>query len=86
MTDSQVIPEQKPMLLDSLLAFEEVVMQPTLARKSRYGRSGGSVTWRYVRIVGGSETIHCMRAGGARVLLQDLKALCRSTADILIGA
>ncbi|CAN0042899.1 unnamed protein product [Ascophyllum nodosum] len=42
---SQVIPEQKPMLLDSLLAFEEVVMQPTLARKGRHGSNGGSVTW-----------------------------------------
>lgn len=36
------------MLLDSLLAFEEVVMQPTLARKGKDGSSaGGSVTWRY---------------------------------------
>lgn len=43
----EVIPAQKPMLLESLLAFEEVVMQPTLARKGKDGRSaGGSVTWR----------------------------------------
>ncbi|CAN0531395.1 unnamed protein product [Scytosiphon promiscuus] len=34
------------MLLDSLLAFEEVVMQPTLTRKGRDGSGGGSVTWR----------------------------------------
>ncbi|CAM9184751.1 unnamed protein product, partial [Discosporangium mesarthrocarpum] len=38
---SQVIPEQKPMLLKSLLSFEEVVMQPTLSRKDK----GSSVTW-----------------------------------------
>lgn len=42
----QVISVQKPMLLDSLLAFEEVVMQPTLTRKGRDGSGGGSVTWR----------------------------------------
>lgn len=34
------------MLLESLLAFEEVVMQPTLARKGKDGKDGGSVTWR----------------------------------------
>ncbi|CAM9185799.1 unnamed protein product, partial [Choristocarpus tenellus] len=44
---SQVIPVQRPMLLGSLLAFEEVVMQPTLARKDKSGRTRGSssVTW-----------------------------------------
>lgn len=40
---------QKPMLLDSLLSFEEVVMQPTLARKGKEGSTGGSVTWRLGR-------------------------------------
>ncbi|CAM9203957.1 unnamed protein product, partial [Ectocarpus fasciculatus] len=42
---SQVILVQKPMLLDSLLAFEEVVMQPTLARKDKDGSTRTSVTW-----------------------------------------
>ncbi|CAM9178225.1 unnamed protein product, partial [Hapterophycus canaliculatus] len=42
---SQVIPVQRPMLLDSLLAFEEVVLQPTLTRKGKNGGTGGSVTW-----------------------------------------
>lgn len=41
------------MLLDSLLAFEEVVMQPTLARKGKGDslKAGGSVTWRSVCIL-----------------------------------
>lgn len=39
------------MLLESLLAFEEVVMQPTLTRKGKDGKSGGSVTWRCVRMM-----------------------------------
>lgn len=44
---SKVILVQKPMLLDSLLAFEEVVMQPTLARKGKDGSTRTSVTWRW---------------------------------------
>ncbi|KAG5188874.1 hypothetical protein JKP88DRAFT_287142 [Tribonema minus] len=41
--ETQIIDAQKPMLLDSLLAFEEVVTQPTLT-KGR-GTTSGQITW-----------------------------------------
>ncbi|CAM9134653.1 unnamed protein product [Chrysoparadoxa australica] len=40
--ESQIIGCQKPMLLDALLAFEDVVTQPTLTKKAG---GIGSVTW-----------------------------------------
>ena len=40
--ESQIISTQKPMLLDALLAFEEVVTQPTLTKKG--GASGKDIT------------------------------------------
>lgn len=49
---------QKPMLLDSLLSFEEVVMQPTLARRGKDRSAGGSVTWRYGQ--GGGMIAHAL--------------------------
>lgn len=50
--ESQIIDEQKPMLLDSLLAFEDAVKRPGLAQPPKTGSSSGSasktakdVTW-----------------------------------------
>ncbi|DBA00111.1 TPA: hypothetical protein N0F65_000402 [Lagenidium giganteum] len=43
--ESQIIDEQKPMLLDSLLAFEEAVKRPGLAQKASATTSKKDVTW-----------------------------------------
>jgi dynein heavy chain 2 len=43
--ESQVIDSQRPMLLDALLAFEEVVTNPTLTKAKGGDGKGGAVTW-----------------------------------------
>uniref|UniRef100_K3WM96 AAA+ ATPase domain-containing protein n=1 Tax=Globisporangium ultimum (strain ATCC 200006 / CBS 805.95 / DAOM BR144) TaxID=431595 RepID=K3WM96_GLOUD len=43
--ESQIIEEQKPMLLDSLLAFEEAVKRPGLAQQKSSLSSKKDVTW-----------------------------------------
>ena len=43
--EHQIIPEQKAMLLDSLVAFEDVVANPSSSSKKSSGGDGGSITW-----------------------------------------